>query len=161
MKKQLILLASSKKYGKYCVAGVDVSNGTMIRLISASSNAHFAVDPAQMTFSDGTMAQKLDLVEVECTDRSVSYFQSENWVLRQNSPWIKLRAASLDEVLRLHPPNQCEHVFYDRSRKLHRDRFMELNPRQIRSLLLIHPESCELLIQQSWERRQALFAFSY
>ncbi|MDP2174143.1 MAG: hypothetical protein Q8M98_11190 [Candidatus Cloacimonadaceae bacterium] len=161
MKKQLILLATSKKYGRYCVAGADVQSGALIRLITSNSDAHYAIEPAQMTYADRTLAKKLDLVEVECTDRSISYYQSENYVLKQNAVWKKLRESSIEEVLQVHPANQSAWVFYDRERKLHQSKFMDFTPREIKSLLFIQPESCALLIQQSWERRQAMLAFVY
>ncbi len=161
MTKQLILTATSKKYGRYCVAGVDMENSSLIRLITTDSDAHYAIAPEVMRYPDGRLPHKLDLVEVECTDRSVSYYQTENYVLARGVPWRKLRRASLEELIQRHPLNQSEMVFYDTARKLHRDLFLELAPREVKSLLLIRPEHTVLLIQQSFDRRQALFEFAY
>ncbi len=93
-----------------------------------------------MTYMDGTVARKLDLTEIELSDRSVSYFQNENFIIRNGIPWLKLGTSTMDEVLRIHPLNQCEQVFYDHNRKIRKERFLEISPSQICSLMLIKPE---------------------
>ncbi len=107
MKKQIILLATSRKYGKYCVAGLDTGNGKLVRLITNDSGSHYAIDQKQMTYMDGTVARKLDLTEIELSDRSVSYFQNEKFIILNGIPWLKLGTYTMDDVLRIHPLNQC------------------------------------------------------
>jgi hypothetical protein len=157
----LILLAVSRKYSRYCVAGVDVKNGKMTRLITTNSDAHYAVSEEELRYPDGKLACKLDKVEVEVTDRSVSYYQTENYVLKKGVRWQKLGMASIQDVISIHPLNQPAIAFYDTKRKLHKDIFRTLEPRDICSLMLIQPQNTVLLIQESFDRRQALFDFHY
>jgi hypothetical protein len=95
MKKKIILLATSKKYGKYCVAGVETCNGKWVRLITNDSDAHYAIDIKQMTYADGSLAKKLEIVEIECVDKSLCYYQTENYIIRSNSFWQKTGEATL------------------------------------------------------------------
>lgn len=161
MNKSLILLAVSRKYSRYCVAGVDTTSGKLVRLITKDSDAHYAVTEQDLTFLDGTRATKLDIVQVEIEDRSVSYYQSENYVLRKGVVWRKAGIATIADAIALHPLNRPEYAFYDTKRKLHKDFFRTIEPRQISSLMLIRPQNTILLIQESFDRRQVLFDFSY
>ncbi|MCB5269975.1 MAG: hypothetical protein WCS58_05540, partial [Candidatus Cloacimonadaceae bacterium] len=81
MKKELIILAASRKYGKYCVAGIDIRSGEWLRLVSTDSDAHYALDARDLKMDNGEQASKLDLVSIEFIDRAFSYFQSENYVI--------------------------------------------------------------------------------
>jgi len=161
VKKRIILLATSRKYGKYCVAGLDVGTGKLIRLITNDSGSHYAIDASQMTYPDGSLAQKLDLIEAELTDRSISYFQNENYIIRSSSKWQKLGTASLPEVLAKYNPLPCEHVFYDSTRRICKEKFANIPPEAICSLLLIRVEQAELVIQEGFGRRQAMISFTY
>ncbi|HRY84777.1 MAG TPA: hypothetical protein P5533_09115, partial [Candidatus Cloacimonadota bacterium] len=157
MTKELILLATSKKYGKYCVAGIDTKTGNWIRLVSHNSDAHYAIDAKDLVLDNGCMAQKLDIVELELTDRAISYFQTENYIIRKNSVWHYKGKSSIAEVSVLHPPNRQEFIFYDTSRKLAKAHYARLPLEQIYSLLLITPDKAEVEItQREQEKRVTL-----
>ena len=102
MTKEIILLAVSKKYGKYCVAGVDRYSGQWYRLISSDTDAHYALSGKQISYGNGELAQKLDIVRVTLWDKAISYFQTENYVIAGAPPWEKLGEATIDSVKEIH-----------------------------------------------------------
>lgn len=161
MKRSLILLAVSRKYSRYCVAGVELGTGKLLRLITPDSDAHYAVSEKDITYPDGSLAHKLDFVEVEVRDRWVSYYQTENYVLVPGLSWHKHGTSTIADAVRLHPLNTAEHAFYDTRRKLHKDMYRSISPREVCSLMLIQPQNTQLLIQESFDRRQAMLDFDY
>jgi len=52
-------------------------------------------------------------------------------------------------------------AFYDTNRKLRKERFLAFQPAEIHSLVLIKPDSAEVIIQEGWGKRQAMIAFIY
>jgi len=159
--KELILLAASRKYGKYCVAGIDTSSGQWLRLVTNDSDAHYAIDAKDLVMDNGETAQKLDIVRLETTDRSISYFQSENYIIRRNVPWHKVGIASISDVTAVHPPNQPEYIFYDTTRKLPRQFYASLSFDQIHSLMLVTPEDVQVEIRDQQEKRRILLHLLY
>lgn len=161
MTKEIVLLAVSKKYGKYCVAGVDRYSGQWYRLISSDTGAHYALSDHQIRFSDGELAQKLDIVRVTLWDKAISYFQTENYVIARATPWEKLGEASIDSVKEIHPPNQADYIFYNTCRRLPKEHYMSLSPNEIESLLLICPQKGIVQIQDSDKGRRIAIKLSY
>ncbi len=161
MTKELILLATSKKYGKYCVAGIDTTNGQWYRLVTTNSDAHYAIDAKDLILDNGEMAKKLDVVQLELVDKAVTYFQSENYIIRKNAPWHKVRDATIQEVTAIHPPNRDDFIFYDTCRKLSRSFYAGLNYNQVHSLLLITPDRAKVQIIEQENSRRVLLQLVY
>lgn len=161
MTKELILLATSKKYGRYCVAGIDTANGKWIRLVSHDSDAHYAIDAKDLIMDNGAQAEKLDVVGIELTDKAISYFQTENYIIRKKAVWHFVRKSCISEVLKLHPANWSEYIFYSTARKIARDFYKQLPFDQIHSLMLISPEHAEVHITQSEDSRRVMIKLDY
>lgn len=161
MTKEIILLAVSRKYGKYCVAGVDSCSGQWYRLISGDSGAHFALSDQQIRFSNGELAQKLDIVRVKLWDKAISYFQTENYRIASGDIWEKLGEASIESVKEIHPPNQAEYIFYDTSRSLSKGHYMKMPVSQIQSLMLISPPRAIVQIRDREKGRRIAIQLSY
>ena len=80
MKKILVILAKSAKYGNYCVAGIELSTNKWIRPISHDENIEDAVPAADLIYSDNTEAQILDVVEIDFEDTPAeNAIQPENY----------------------------------------------------------------------------------
>lgn len=161
MTKELILLAVSRKYGKYCVAGVDSKTGQWLRLVTHDSDAHYAIDPKDLVMDNGTKASKLDIVCLEITDRAISYFQSENYVIRKNRPWHFAGRATIGDVIRIHPPNRSEFIFYDTARRVSKQFYNDLQFNQISSLLLISPEETKVEVADLEDKRRVALHLHY
>ncbi|MDD4276463.1 MAG: hypothetical protein PHT37_01040 [Candidatus Cloacimonetes bacterium] len=161
MTKEIILLAVSKKYGKYCVAGVDRYSGQWYRLISSDTDAHYALSGKQISYGNGELAQKLDIVRVTLWDKAISYFQTENYVIAGAPPWEKLGEATIDSVKEIHPPNQADYIFYNTCRRLPKEHYVSLSPNEIESLMLICPQKGIVQIRDSDKGRRIAIKLSY
>lgn len=161
MIRELIILAASRKYGKFCVAGIDTRTGQWLRLVTTDSDAHYAIDTTDLIMDNGAQAAKLDIVSLEITDRSPSYFQSENYVIHKRSPWHYCGRASIPDVTAIHPPNRSEFIFYDTSRRLSRDFYRGLKPSEVQSLILISPDSAQVEILEKEAKRRVLLHLHY
>lgn len=161
MTRELILLAVSRKYGKYCVAGIDTSSGQWLRLVTTDTDAHYAIDAKDLITDTGETAQKLDVVQVQIIDKSISYFQSENFIIRKNSPWHKVRSASIAEVSSIHSLDTEDYIFYDTSRRIPRSYYAKLSFSEIHSLMLISAEHArvEVVKQEDTRRIQILLRY--
>lgn len=161
MIKEIILLAVSKKYGKYCVAGVDRSSGQWYRLISSDSSSHYALSEQEIRYLNGELAQKLDIVRVKLWDKAISYFQTENFVIARANPWEKLGEASIDSVKEIHPPNRSDFIFYDTCRRLPKEHYLNLPVGEIQSLMLISPPKAIVQIRDTGNGRRIAIQLSY
>jgi len=88
MKKEIIILTKSAKINGFCVAGVDISNGEWIRLVSDDANGEGAVSRNDLTYEDGIQAEIFDLVAVECMPAATEA-QSENYLYNRRYYWEK------------------------------------------------------------------------
>ena len=118
MKKILVILAKSLKYGNYCVAGIELSTNKWIRPISHDEKIADAVTAAELTYSDNTEAQILDVVEIDFEDIGVeNKIQPENSFFK-NTKWKKLGRWNLNDVEKFCGFNSIDFIFYDTSRRL-------------------------------------------
>jgi len=54
-------------------------------------------------FPDRDAGSIFNLIEIDCIDRSVSYFQNENYIIRQSHRWRKLGVSSWEDILHYIP----------------------------------------------------------
>ena len=101
MKKQIILLTCSRKYGANCVAGVDYKTSEWIRIID-NHNTSGSLTASQMVYPDGTPWEILDVVEVKFKDDYVApSYQPENLHIDTKAPVKKIGRVTWDYVLKL------------------------------------------------------------
>ena len=118
MKKILVILAKSAKYGNYCVAGLELSTNKWIRPISHDKNIEDAVPAANLIYSDNTEAQILDVVEIDFEDTPAeNAIQPENFFYK-NTAWKKLAHWNLADVEKFCGFDSTDFIFYDDSRRL-------------------------------------------
>jgi len=75
----LICLASSRKYGGWCIAGKEFSDGRIggwIRPVSAEGNGELSL--AEITLSNGSLPRLLDVIRLPLRKRFPHSYQSEN-----------------------------------------------------------------------------------
>ena len=71
----MVILAASKKYSNYCIAGIDVDTGEWIRLISDEDSIEHAVRKQDMKYADGSYASVLDTIKVEIIKHKPNFYQ--------------------------------------------------------------------------------------
>jgi len=86
--KIIICLAASRKPGGRCIAGKDVSdNKSWVRPVSDGEDD--AIDNKQSRYSDGKLAQVLDIIEIPILKPSPKQHQKENFLVDSSKKWKK------------------------------------------------------------------------
>jgi len=65
MYKDLIIMTKSDKHGGFCVVGIDITDGSFVRLMSDDKETFGALTPENMLYEDNSEAKILDLARVE------------------------------------------------------------------------------------------------
>ncbi|MBD5102336.1 MAG: hypothetical protein HDT27_06525 [Subdoligranulum sp.] len=144
MTYDIVILAKSRKYKNYCVAGVDIHSGQWIRPVSLDESIHFAVTEEDMLCTDGTYAQVLDVVRVAFTGPAQAAYQLENMVIDQSVRWQKLGHWNIRQVLQVHHTDMPRYIYGNTERALTEEEIDEAHA----SLLLVCAD---------WLRVQAIF----
>lgn len=101
--KTFIVLAASRKYGGYCIAGKEWSDGKIgpwVRPVSRSANGELAAEDIRM--NNNELPRLMDILEVETLGPAHHAYQQENFFAAEKRPWIwqwKLPDAALDKLL--------------------------------------------------------------
>jgi len=138
MKKTMILLTKSRKNKGYCTAGIDLESGEWIRIVSDEIEciSNEMLD-RHLRYSNGSEAQILDKIEIECKGYELNYHQPENYVFDSSINIHKIGNGSLDKVLKIHPFENKNFIFYDTGYSIHCDRINSIKPGDRYSLILI------------------------
>lgn len=138
MEKEIVILTKSRKYKNYCVAGIDLSNGEWIRLISEDTDIHNAVRPQDLIYENDDEVQILDKVIVECEMCNSNFYQPENIILNTEY-YIKFNGrVNPSELLPF--LSTRDYIFYDSNNKIHKDKLVKHITNDNHSLVLIKPE---------------------
>lgn len=156
----MILLTTSKKSGNYCIAGVENKTGNWVRIVSEDEKIQHAVTSKDMVYEDGSMPQIMDIIRIKCKGHNPSYYQPENYVLDNSEYWEKLGKASSEELLKIHPAENKQFIFYDTDKSIDGD-FIEGSNDNNYSLILISPEDICIHVKQWPERKQVTISFNY
>lgn len=106
MKKRLILITRSYKYGGYCVAGFDAETKGWIRLVSSA-------DPSSSEIPKGIFDRfgDLDILEVETRGEGVCGCQSENYILDLSVPPVRRGRLTFYELLNAPYLSKTPYIF--------------------------------------------------
>ena len=74
MRKEIILLAASRKHKNLCIAGIDTITGEWIRIVSEDSTISYAVNIGDIIDKDGRVPGIFDIVSIECGERLQNYY---------------------------------------------------------------------------------------
>lgn len=160
MRKDIILLTASKKHGNYCTAGVDIRTGEWVRIVSDNESIQHATTLNQMTYADGSVAQVLDIISIECKGKVPTYYQPENYLMDDKYYWEKTGRATLQDVLDVHPPEVKSYIFYDSSYSIPHE-LLNLVNGDAYSLMLISVENPIINVQQWPSGKKITMAFTY
>jgi hypothetical protein len=93
LQKTIVCLANSYKHGGRCIAGIDVDDGSWVRLRGNAPDG--ALCACEYALDDGSEPRPLDMiaVEVDCAVRSRSH--PEDWQIA-STPWRLVERGSSD-----------------------------------------------------------------
>ncbi len=87
--KTFVVLAASRKYGGYCIAGKEWVNGNIgswIRPVSGRTNGELSTEDVRM--NNGALPCFMDIVEIETGGPASHTYQKENFFAVEKSRWI-------------------------------------------------------------------------
>ncbi|MDR1832598.1 MAG: hypothetical protein LBQ97_07715 [Fusobacteriaceae bacterium] len=111
MKKEVIVLTKSVKYGGYCLAGIDARTGDWIRILSNNKKTKGAVPPERICYPNGTEISVYDIISVDFAKHVPTRVQPENWLYDESAIWEKTGQSNLKEVLKLHDYDNPDCIF--------------------------------------------------
>jgi len=120
-KKTIVILTKSSKYGKLCVAGIDVENGSWIRLCCTTDTKAGELDRKYLITTDGKECDILEEVEIYVKDGLASLFQPENVYIDETKRFKFLKRVNLNDVLKLHPLENTPFILGNANYKLNYD----------------------------------------
>lgn len=144
MKKHICILTKSLKDREYCVAGIDVTNGGWIRLVSSKDGGAF---PKEML--DDDKINVLDIVEVDLIDKAPYKIQRENWLVNLDKEIKKVYKISISEVKKIHKPENPDKIFYNASSSLTQDEIKQVD----HSLEMINVKRLEFDVYDKGDQR--------
>lgn len=110
MKKKMIVLTVSSKFGNNCVSGIDFNTGRLIRLVTDDKKSHGALSDDDLTYSDGSLCKVLDVIEFEAIRECPTQLQPENILIDLKQYIKKLDRVTLDKVLQYLDPKEKIHI---------------------------------------------------
>lgn len=156
MKKILVILAKSAKYGNYCVAGIELSTNKWIRPISHDEKIFDAVKASELSYADKTEAQIFDIAEIDFEETRVENpVQPENFFFK--GTWKKLAYWNLNDVEKFCGYDNADFIFYDTSRRLELSTLAEKN----KSLLILPIKNLSVSAEIRNDEKKFYANFSY
>jgi len=163
--KTFVVLAASRKYGGYCIAGkewADGKIGSWVRPVSRRANGELTVEEVRMNNQE--LPGCMDIVDVETHGPARHAYQKENFFSAEKQPWIwqwKLPDAALDKLLD-HPDSLWLEGFSSTSGL--NDRVPEeiAVKNDTPSLYLIRPDDFTILVSDDlYGRKKVSARFTY
>ena len=120
MTKNIVIMAKSKKYNNYCIAGFDTGNRQWVRLVSDDESIKRAVPVDFAKYSDGTEVEVLDVVRVHIVENAevTTAAQSENVLYDKNFIWEKTGRMSVEEVIENFGREASQYIFVNKRKEL-------------------------------------------
>lgn len=122
MKKQICILTKSLKDRDYCVAGIEITTGRWIRLVTSKDGGAF---PKEML--DEKHFKELNVLEVEVKEHVPYHVQTENWLINKDAEIKKIGTLSKQQVLNLHPIEKHDLIFGTKGNELLKVEIKKLN----------------------------------
>lgn len=146
MKKTFVLLTKSRKHSGFCIAGIDLIDGSWVRIVSSETGLSNEIHRGSLLYENGQEADFFDVIEVECIKKVPSYFQPENYLM-DNKKWIKLDKSNINETLKIHPFEMHKTIFYDKNHNIEEKTVREIENPSRHSLVIIKATNVSIFVK--------------
>jgi ATP-dependent DNA helicase RecQ len=160
-----VCLASSRKYGGFCIAGKDWTDdkiGDWIRPVSLQENGELGYD--EILLDNGNFPQCLDVISISTNGAAPHPYQKENIRIAENSSWLWRGRLSPEMLYRMTDdvdelwPNGFHSAHGNNDRVPEKTLLENAQP----SLYLISPDNLTILVSDDIDGRKKVRAeFSY
>lgn len=142
-KKEIVILARSRKHSAYCIAGIDCDSKNLVRIITNNENNHYAVKREELEDDEGNVAMLYDNIVIVVGEDKINIpHQPENVMLDTNyyiSNKGRYRKDHLRELIDL-LSNKYDYIFYNSNRFLSQNEINQIKEEERRSLEIINPQ---------------------
>lgn len=107
----MVILTRSSKYKKYCVAGLDLGTGALVRLVSGDEASHGALSQQDLELAGCRIVGPLDVVRVQNVKPCPGAIQKENHRIDRRSSLSYVGHMTIEEVLGKYPLPGARSVF--------------------------------------------------
>ena len=107
----MIVLTRSSKYGDYCVAGIDMSSGRFIRLVSDNGKTHGALSYRDLIMDNGCNANLLDVVHITNAQYCPGRTQKENYRIDRNEQLQYIHTITTKELSQFYRATSQSGIF--------------------------------------------------
>lgn len=141
--KKIVCLANSKKSNGRCIAGKEIISKSWIRPISRSEKGELSLD--QISYSDNSLPEVLDIIEVYFEKNIPKSYQPEN-ILIAYKKWQRISKITFFELEKIedHPENIW--LIGEYPDKISSSFFISKKIEE--SLLLIRPEDFQIEVKK-------------
>jgi len=147
---EILILAKSKKFNNYCIAGYDTNNQKMVRIISNNPKIHYAVPTEDIIMANTkTEVAILDHVKIKAIKVNPindNPHQVENWVYDRTEKWKKIKSLAFYEI----PTSSFstdKYLFFNTKHILNKQDMSSIST-GLKSLQLIKPSFLEFYVKE-------------
>lgn len=137
------MLTKSRKFGNYCVTGLNIQNGKLVRLISDNALTDHAVPINHLIYNDNNTAEILDLVSFKIIDEkpNTHRHQPENVLYDSSSRVEFVKKCNMSDVLLYYKPiNSGKYIFYNARRSVSPTEIEQKRESELYSVIIIKPQ---------------------
>lgn len=154
--ENIIILACSPKFNKYCVAGFNITTGKMVRLVTDKNGD--ALDANQLNASNkNSIISPLDYIEVPIIGTAPLKAQSENILIDLNSNMRWIMRLNLNMILQTCPLDNLKYsyIFGNNNHYLTRNQLTAID----HSLVMVEVNNLKIY-NNSWNKTKANFTYN-
>ena len=126
---EIFLMAASKKYHNYCVAGINVKSRQMVRVTSKDPLISYAIKKEDFLYADGGIPKIFDIVSFEEDECVRQPHHPENVAYKPCFGLRKIRSVSIKDLGKFEKL-PCIHdkstLFYNLDRKINIDEMLQI-----------------------------------
>lgn len=149
-KREIIILAKSRKHSAYCIAGIDKKNNQLVRVITEDENIHYAVTDSQIQDSRGKVATLYDDIVIVTSENKIDIpHQPENILLDTRYYIINNGMFRKDDLRGIIDSlsNKYDQIFYNSERYISKNDLDKIEEKNMHSLEVINPPSMYIRVK--------------
>lgn len=159
MERDIVILATSEKYGNFCVAGVDVNTGQWIRPYSRFKDIAGAVPLEHITYENGERAKIFDVVRINFNEHCNNIVQPENIYYDHSHKWKYIDKLTLYKTVLIHDFDYRDKIFFNTERRLTQPEIDSVLKKE--SLLMLYVTNIDVVVEFSKYDNQRKFRLNF
>ena len=160
----IVILAKSRKYGGYCIAGKIINGENPGRWVRPVSNhEHGEITFKHIQYADGNNADLLDIVSIPILRATPRGYQSENVLIDETKRWVKVGGLKSEKLDSLGEKLPSLWINRYRSSMGRNDRIpCDRAEKEIRtSLCLVKANDFNIIVQDEYNKKKVRAEFVY